>query len=117
MNRFVARIAQRTTRPSPEAEALLRESAVAWLSTTSADGMPAVVPVWFLWDGESFLVFSKPHARKVRNIAQNPRVMLALGEPEDDFDVDMLTKIAHSLLDDGTDKDANRAERRSRRKR
>lgn len=89
MNRFVARIAQRTARPSPEAETLLRESAVAWLST-SADGMPAVVPVWFLWDGDTFLVFSKPHARKVRNIAQNPRVMLAIGEPEDDFDVQLV---------------------------
>jgi PPOX class probable F420-dependent enzyme len=76
--------------PSPEVDARLRDARVAWLSTTSADGFPAIVPVWFVWDGSSFLVFSKPHSRKVRNISQNERVMLAVGDPEDDFDVQLI---------------------------
>ena len=70
--------------------------------------MPAIVPVWFVWDGESFLVFSKPHARKVRNIIQNGRVMLAIGEPEDDFDVQLIEGRAE--LVDGAAGDGLRAE-------
>jgi PPOX class probable F420-dependent enzyme len=103
MNRLFARIAQPPARPSAEAETLLRETAVAWLSTTSADGMPAIVPVWFVWDGEAFLVFSKPHARKVRNLARNPRVMLAIGEPTDDFDVQLVEGRAELLPETAAD--------------
>ena len=51
--------------------------------------MPPIVPVWFTWDGRSLLVFSKPGAQKVRNLRVNPVAMLALGEPDDDFDVAM----------------------------
>ncbi len=51
------------------------------------DGAPHLVPIWFTWDGSSLLVFSKPGAQKVRNLRANPVAMLALGEPEDDFDV------------------------------
>jgi PPOX class probable F420-dependent enzyme len=94
--------------PSPVVEARLQASRVAWLSTTSADGVPAIVPVWFVWDGASFLVFSKPHARKVRNISQNGRVMLAIGEPEDDFDVQLIEGRAELL--DGAVGDRLRAE-------
>jgi PPOX class probable F420-dependent enzyme len=94
--------------PSPAVEARLRASRVAWLSTTSADGVPAIVPVWFAWDGASFLVFSKPHARKVRNMSANPRVMLAIGEPEDDFDVQLIEGCAELL--DGAAGERLRAE-------
>ena len=31
---------------------------------------------WFLWDGDSFLVYSKPNTRKLRNIAHDFRVAL-----------------------------------------
>jgi PPOX class probable F420-dependent enzyme len=36
--------------------------------------------VWFLWDGETFLVYSQPDAQKVRNLAANPRVALHLDD-------------------------------------
>lgn len=74
----------------PDVEARLRSSRIAWLSTTGEDGFPGLVPIWFVWDGRTFLIFSKPHARKVRNITANPRVVLAIGEPEDDFDVQLV---------------------------
>jgi PPOX class probable F420-dependent enzyme len=85
------------SRPAPDVERRLRETSVAWLSTSGAHGEPAVVPVWFLWDGEAFLVFSKPHARKVRNVRANPRVMLAIGDPSDDFDVQLVEGRAEVL--------------------
>lgn len=60
---------------------------VVWISSVRPDGAPHLVPIWFTWDGISLLVFSKPHAQKVRNLRANPTVMLALGDPAADFDV------------------------------
>ena len=71
-------------------EGRLRTEPIAWLTTVRPDGAPHIVPVWFLWDGEDFIVFSKPSARKVHNIADEARVMLAVGKPEDDFDVQLV---------------------------
>ena len=65
----------------------LTKEPVVWLSTVRPDGAPHLVPIWFTWDGRSLLVFSKPEAQKVRNLRAHPVAMLALGEPEDDFDV------------------------------
>ena len=69
---------------------MLRSETVVWLSTVSPDGGPHLVPIWFSWNGETVLIASKPHARKVANLRANPSVMLALGEPDDDFDVGMI---------------------------
>jgi PPOX class probable F420-dependent enzyme len=87
------------TRPDPAARVarLLDSEPVVWLSTVRPDGTPHIVPIWFSWDGDSVLIASKPHARKVANLRANPRVMLALGEPEDDFDVGLLEGVAEVL--------------------
>ena len=71
-------------------DGLLRREPVVWLSTVRPDGRPHVVPIWFSWDGERLFIASKPDARKVRNMRENPRVMLALGDAEDDFDVGLI---------------------------
>jgi PPOX class probable F420-dependent enzyme len=60
------------------AETRLREEVVVWLTTVSPEGQPQSTPVWFLWDGESFLLYSQPGKPKLRNIASNPRVGLHL---------------------------------------
>lgn len=77
----------------------LSREPVVWLSTVRPDGAPHLVPIWFTWDGSSLLVFSKPAAQKVRNLRANPVAMLALGEPEDDFDV-ALAEATVQLLDE-----------------
>ena len=56
----------------------LREEEIAWLTTVGPDGLPRPVPIWFLWDGESFLIYSKPDKPKLRNIAHNAKVALNL---------------------------------------
>ncbi|HEY4632574.1 MAG TPA: pyridoxamine 5'-phosphate oxidase family protein [Candidatus Limnocylindrales bacterium] len=75
----------------------LAEEPIVWLSTVRPDGGPHLVPIWFWWDGEALLVFSKPDAQKVRNLRANPSVMLALGDAEDDFDVGLLEGTAELL--------------------
>jgi PPOX class probable F420-dependent enzyme len=49
---------------------------VAWLTTGRSDGQPQGLPVWFVWDGESFLIYSQPDRRKLKNITRNPRLNL-----------------------------------------
>lgn len=75
----------------------LEREPVVWLSTVRPDGGPHLVPIWFWWDGDALLVFSKPHAQKVRNLRERGSVMLALGDAEDDFDVGMLEGRAELL--------------------
>ncbi len=54
----------------------LAQEQVIWLTTVSADGTPQPNPVWFYWDGESFLIYTPPAASKLKNLAHNPRVSL-----------------------------------------
>jgi PPOX class probable F420-dependent enzyme len=76
---------------------LLEREPVVWLSTVRPDGGPHLIPTWFSWDGEALLIFSKPGARKVRNLRANASVMLALGDAEDDFDVGLIEARAELL--------------------
>jgi len=69
------------------ADQRLRTEQILWLTTVRADGQPQASPVWFLWDGEAFLVFSQPGAQKLRNLAANPRVAVHLDTDEAGEDV------------------------------
>lgn len=60
-------------------EERLRENMIIWLGTVRPDGRPHLVAVWFLWDGETILIFSKPD-QKIRNLKQNQHVALALDD-------------------------------------
>jgi len=57
----------------------LQTNLMAWLSTVSPAGRPDMVPVWFLLrDDGTVLLYSQPGKAKLRNIAANPNVALAL---------------------------------------
>jgi PPOX class probable F420-dependent enzyme len=49
---------------------------VVWLTTVTPSGRPAPRPVWFIFDGEAFIVFSSSSAAKVKHIRVNPNVSL-----------------------------------------
>jgi PPOX class probable F420-dependent enzyme len=76
-----------TTEVGARAERRLREEKIAWLTTVRSDGQPQSVPVWFLWDGESFLIYSRPGRQKLRNIGRDPRVGLHLNSNDRGGDV------------------------------
>ncbi|MBV9614600.1 MAG: pyridoxamine 5'-phosphate oxidase family protein, partial [Ktedonobacteraceae bacterium] len=44
------------------------------------DGRPHAVVVWFLWDGDSFLIFSQTNKQKLRNLQSNSNVLLAVDD-------------------------------------
>jgi PPOX class probable F420-dependent enzyme len=56
----------------------LKEEAIGWLTTSGPNGEPQPSPIWFLWDGETALIYSQPNTPKLRHIAANPRVSLNL---------------------------------------
>jgi PPOX class probable F420-dependent enzyme len=82
----------RTAIPRPPARVarFLETEEVIWLSTVTPEGLPRLVPIWFSWDGRSVLIVSKPGAGKVDNIRASERVMLALGDAEEDFDIALI---------------------------
>ena len=69
------------------AERRLRTQEVIWLTTLRAGGAPWPNPVWFVWDGETFLVYSRPESAKLRHIARDPRVTLHLNGEGWELDV------------------------------
>jgi PPOX class probable F420-dependent enzyme len=62
---------------SPEQAEMIQNAYHLWLTTVRADGMPQPTPIWFVWENDSILLYSKPDAQKVRNIRQNPKVALS----------------------------------------
>jgi PPOX class probable F420-dependent enzyme len=56
----------------------LREEPIIWMTTVGVDGTPQPNPVWFLWDGESFLIYSLSDAARLPHIRRNPNVSLNL---------------------------------------
>jgi PPOX class probable F420-dependent enzyme len=64
-----------------QVQSRLRREQVIWLVTAGRDLKPQAVPVWFYWDGRSFLIFAVP-GRKVRDVRENPNVELHLNSDE-----------------------------------
>jgi len=62
----------------PGAQRLLNEAPLARLAYVGKDGGPTVVPVGFLWNGESVVVCTAITAPKVDAIRRSPRVAVEL---------------------------------------
>src|SRR5579864_205083 len=54
-----------------------------WLSTAEVGGRPHVIGVSALWDGGELVVTTLGSSRTARNMAMNPAVVLAHGDPSD----------------------------------
>lgn len=54
----------------------IKEEYFVWLTTVDSKGVPQPRPVWFIWENDSFLIFSQPNAHKVKHILKNPNVAL-----------------------------------------
>ncbi len=70
----------------------LRNERIIWLTTVGPDGMPHARPVWYVWDGTTVWVYSRPNMQKIRDIAVHPNVSLNFNtDPIGDIDVIILT--------------------------
>jgi PPOX class probable F420-dependent enzyme len=80
-------MADQTKPNNAHVEQRLREEPIIWFTTVRADGRPHTVPVWFVWDGETFLIFSQPGNLKIRNLQRNPHITLAVDGTKQGGDV------------------------------
>ena len=83
---FGARVARR-----------LREEHVIWLTTVDASGTPQPNPVWFLWDGDTVLIYNRNDARRIAHIQRNPRVALHFDGDKQGGDIVVITGTAQLM--------------------
>ena len=73
----------------------LTEERIIWLTTVSPNGTPHPMPVWFWWDGVSFLIYSKPDTFKLDHIKVNPNIALNFDGDGLGGDIIVFTGLAH----------------------
>jgi PPOX class probable F420-dependent enzyme len=67
---------------------------IIWLTTVTPSGVPQPRPVWFVWDGAAFILYSQPTAKKLRHIEKNPNVSLHFDAGPTGEDIQVLLGIA-----------------------
>lgn len=83
----------------PGADQHLRKDEVAWLVTVTAAGVGYPTPVWFTVEGPDIVLYTEPDARKVGNMARQPRVTLHFNSDPAGQDVVVITGQAVCELD------------------
>src|SRR5579875_972548 len=63
--------------------ALLRAPSPCFVTTLMPDGSPQITEVWVDTDGERVLVNTWEGSLKVRNVRRDPRVAIAVADPDD----------------------------------
>jgi PPOX class probable F420-dependent enzyme len=64
---------------------LFSKKAFGSLGTLMPDGSPQVTPVWCDYDGAHIIVNSAKGRRKDRNMRRDPRVSLAIADPDNPY--------------------------------
>jgi general stress protein 26 len=79
------------------AEERLINSPNYWMVTVWPDGRPHAMPVWGVWDGESFWFSSSRRSRKATNIAGDPRCVVTIENAVDPVVVEGTAEIVTDL--------------------
>lgn len=58
-------------------DAIIDSAYYVWFTTVRDDGMPTPTPVWFVREGDSFLIYTTPGSKKLENLQSNPHVSLS----------------------------------------
>lgn len=64
---------------------MLRKPATCYVATIMADGSPQLTQTWVDTDGEHVVINTVEGFLKLRNIARDPRVAVAIDDPENRF--------------------------------
>ena len=64
-----------------------------WVATTRPDGAPHAMPVWGVWLDDAFCFSTGNQSRKARNLAGNPRCVIACELGEDQIIVEGVAEI------------------------
>jgi PPOX class probable F420-dependent enzyme len=69
-----------STREGAHALERLATEPIAWLTTVTPEGQPQTLPIWFVWEDGTILVYSKKVAVRNANLRLNPRVSFHLAD-------------------------------------
>jgi PPOX class probable F420-dependent enzyme len=58
----------------------LQHERVAWLTTVTPEGQPQTLPIWFIWEDGTILLYSRKVAVRNANLRENPRVAFHLSD-------------------------------------
>lgn len=61
---------------------LLRKPSICFITTLMPDGSPQISETWVDTDGKHIIINTVQGFQKVRNIARDPRVAVAIADPE-----------------------------------
>jgi PPOX class probable F420-dependent enzyme len=86
-----------TTKAGARAAQRLERERIAWLTTVTPAGQAQSSPVWFLWAGGEFLIYSLAVTPRIRNLAANTHVSVHLNS--DDSGGDIVTMEGEALVD------------------
>ena len=64
----------------PASQELLKSKIPARLAYVWTDGSPRVIPIWFHWNGKEIVMGTPPKAPKLKALAKDPRVSLAIDD-------------------------------------
>jgi hypothetical protein len=82
---------------------LFNKRAFASLATLMPDGRPQVTPVWVDVDGDNVLINSAKGRQKDRNLRRDPRVALAIVDPDNPYRYLELRGRVIEITEDGAD--------------
>ena len=69
-----------------------------WFTTVGTDLTPQPRPVWFIWEDDSFLIFSRPDTHKVAHLKEHPKVALHFNT-DDEADEDVIVFLGVAEID------------------
>lgn len=84
-------VSEATTKFGAHVLQRLSDAQVIWLTTVGADGTPQPNPVWFLWENDSFLIYTQPISHKLRHITRSPKVSLNFDSVDEGGDIVVFT--------------------------
>ena len=70
-----------------------------WFTTVGADLTPQPRPVWFIWEDDSFLIFSQPGAHKVAHLKGHPNVALHFNTTDAKGEEDVIVILGVAEID------------------
>jgi len=77
----------------------LEDEYFVWMTTVDSKGMPQPRPVWFIWEDDSFLVFSQAHAYKLKHLKINSKVSMHFNTVDEKGEVHVIVFTAEAIVD------------------
>ena len=91
-------MADKKSKLESKAKKFIKQEYAIWLTTLGLNLTPQPQPVWFIWDKDSFLIYSQPNAHKLNHIKQHPNVSLHF-DADKDIDQDVIVYLGRAQID------------------